>query len=287
VKRVSCVSSPKIHDPPALLTYLSLVEMKSRSRRFRTSGRLILFVAGCLAWPSVARPQGDSTPPPLSLRLNLAARRLDLFANGLWQASYPVTVGMWDYPTPIGSFRVKRVVWRPWWIPPDASWTEGRDTMPPGPDNPMGRVKLYFKPQYFFHGTPDVASIGTASSHGCVRLRNRDAIAIARRVMLVGLPRLDSAKVAHIAADSATTIWKLEHPVPVTITYETIEWKQDTLRLFPDIYGLGVVATVDTVLSLLTANGFDAQQADTARVYQLVEESEWRSVVAPVRGLLR
>jgi murein L,D-transpeptidase YcbB/YkuD len=261
--------------------------MELRFRRFRSSGRLIVLLAGSLAWPSVARPQADSAPPPLSLRLNLAARRLDLFASGVWQASYRVAVGMWEYPTPTGSFQVKRVVWRPWWIPPIADWTVGRDTMPPGPDNPMGRVKLYFKPQYFFHGTPDVASIGTASSHGCVRLRNRDAIAIARRVMLVGLPGLDSARVATIARDTATTTWRLKQPVPITIVYETIEWRQDTLRLYPDIYGFGVVATVDTVLSLLTANGFDAGQADTAEVYRLVEESEWRSVVTPVSSLLR
>ncbi len=257
----------------------------SSSRRLSALGRAIALVAGGLGWPFPAWAQADSTPPPLSLRLNLAARRLDLFTNGQWQASYPVAVGMWDYPTPTGDFKVTTVEWRPWWIPPDAEWAAGQDTMPPGPDNPMGRVKLYFKHLYFFHGTPDVGSIGTAASHGCVRMRNRDAIAIAKRVMLVGLPGLDSARVAAIAADTATTTWRLEQSVPVTITYETIEWQQDTLRLYPDIYGLGVVATVDTVLSLLTANGFDAEQANTAKVYRLVEESEWQTVTVRAEEL--
>ena len=128
--------------------------------------------------------QTDTTPPPLSLRLNVAARRLDLFSNGQRLVTYPVAVGMWDYQTPTGSFKVTTVEWRPWWIPPDREWTEGQDTMPPGPDNPMGRVKLYFKHLYFFHGTPDVGSIGTAASHGCVRMRNRDAVALGIRVMV-------------------------------------------------------------------------------------------------------
>lgn len=236
--------------------------------------------------PSVARPQADSTPPPLSLRLNVAARRLDLFSNGQWQASYPVAVGMWDYPTPTGRFKVTTVEWRPWWIPPEREWTLGQDTMPPGPANPMGRVKLYFRPLYFFHGTPDVASIGSAASHGCVRMRNRDAVVLARLVMAAGLPNFTSAQVARIARDTITTTWPLARPVPVTVVYETIEWQQDTLRLYPDIYGLGQVATVDTVMALLAAHGMDTARTDTAEVYRLVEESEWQSVKIPVERLI-
>jgi hypothetical protein len=93
--------------------------------------------------------------------------------------------------------------------------------------------------------------------------------------------------VATLARKRNTSIWLLKRPVPVTIVYETIEWQGDTLRLYPDIYGFGVVATVDTVLSLLTAHGIDAARADTAELARLVEESEWQSVTVPAVNLLK
>jgi murein L,D-transpeptidase YcbB/YkuD len=45
-------------------------------------------------------------------------------------------------------------------------------------------VKIFFaEPDYFIHGTEDEESIGRAASHGCIRMRNEDAIALARLVM--------------------------------------------------------------------------------------------------------
>ena len=55
-------------------------------------------------------------------------------------------------------------------------WARGREYTPPGPNNPMGRVKLFFMPLYFIHGTPERESIGTPASHGCVRMKNADII---------------------------------------------------------------------------------------------------------------
>jgi len=59
------------------------------------------------------------------------------------------------------------------------------------------------------------------------------------------------------------------------------------LRLYPGLYCSGVVATMDTVPALLTAQVMGAARADTTEVYRLVEESEWWMVVVPVSGLLR
>jgi murein L,D-transpeptidase YcbB/YkuD len=48
----------------------------------------------------------------------------------------------------------------------------------------MGRVKIFFRePDYYLHGTNAEASIGTAASHGCVRMLNGDVIEVARLLM--------------------------------------------------------------------------------------------------------
>ena len=106
-------------------------------------------------------PQGDQ-PPAITLRLNIPAYRLEVFERGILSRSYRTGVGMKDYPTPTGSFAIGHLVWNPRWVPPPAEWAKSDTAMPPGPANPMGRVKLFFAPLYFIHGTPDAGSIGRA-----------------------------------------------------------------------------------------------------------------------------
>jgi hypothetical protein len=100
-------------------------------------------------------------------------------------ARYPIAVGASGHPTPTGSFTVRRIIWNPGWVPPNAPWARDRKPTPPGdPNNPMGRVKIFFaEPDYFIHGTDQEESIGEAASHGCIRMRNEDVIALARLVM--------------------------------------------------------------------------------------------------------
>ena len=48
----------------------------------------------------------------------------------------------------------------------------------------MGRVKIFFaEPDYYIHGTEAEESLGTAASHGCLRMSNDDVIELARLVM--------------------------------------------------------------------------------------------------------
>ena len=51
-----------------------------------------------------------------------------------------------------------------------------------GPNSPVGLVWIALsKPHYGIHGTSTPDTIGYASSHGCVRLTNWDALDVARR----------------------------------------------------------------------------------------------------------
>lgn len=51
----------------------------------------------------------------------------------------------------------------------------------------MQGVKIYFKaPDYYIHGTNNPGSIGSAASHGCLRMTEGDAKALARRIQKAG-----------------------------------------------------------------------------------------------------
>lgn len=119
------------------------------------------------------------------LVVDLSERRLSVMRDGEAVSSYPVAVGKPEHPTPAGEFRIRRIVWNPRWVPPDARWARGKRPRAPGdPRNPMGRVKMFFRqPDLYIHGTHEEDSLGQAESHGCIRMRNSDVIALARDVM--------------------------------------------------------------------------------------------------------
>jgi lipoprotein-anchoring transpeptidase ErfK/SrfK len=108
---------------------------------------------------------------------------------------YSVAVGSKKHPTPMGRFAVRHIVWNPDWNPPDAPWARGKKALPAGhPDNPMKMVKIFFnEPDYYIHGTDDEESIGEAASHGCIRMTESDAAALARYLQEhAGASRADS-----------------------------------------------------------------------------------------------
>jgi lipoprotein-anchoring transpeptidase ErfK/SrfK len=131
-----------------------------------------------------ARVRGEA----FYLSVDLSERTLYVMRNGEQAGSYPVAVGQRQHPTPTGQYRIRRLVWNPRWVPPDARWARGKQARAPGdPRNPMGRVKLFFKePDLYIHGTHEVDSLGSAESHGCLRMRNSDVIALGRTVMQNG-----------------------------------------------------------------------------------------------------
>jgi lipoprotein-anchoring transpeptidase ErfK/SrfK len=122
----------------------------------------------------------------VQLEVSLEDRALVVHRGGEVIASYDVAVGKSGHGTPTGTFHIRRIIWNPSWTPPpNAEWARGKKPKKPGdPKNPMGRVKIFFaEPDYYIHGTNDEQSIGSAASHGCIRMRNEDAVALAKLVM--------------------------------------------------------------------------------------------------------
>jgi lipoprotein-anchoring transpeptidase ErfK/SrfK len=130
-----------------------------------------------------------------SIAIDLSDRKLYVMDGDDVVDSYSVAVGKPKHPTPRGTFAARRIVWNPRWVPPNERWARDKQARAPGdPRNPMGRVKIFFSdPDYYIHGTREVDSLGEAESHGCVRMRNSEVIALAKRVMANGGARRDPA----------------------------------------------------------------------------------------------
>lgn len=136
--------------------------------------------------------------------------------------TYAVAVGQDRYPTPEGTFTISRIVWNPsWHPPPEADWAKGKKAKGPGdPGNPMKVVKIFFHdPDYYIHGTGDVESLGSAASHGCLRMDPEEVADLAKIIMEHGgEPREENWfwRIIHSRREEKTIY--LSNPISLTIS---------------------------------------------------------------------
>jgi hypothetical protein len=225
--------------------------------------------------------------PDLRIVVNLPAFRLDAFVGDSLIARIGVAVGMPRFPTPRGDFEITSIDWNPRWVPPASPWAAKEKPMEPGPANPMGRVKLNFRPLYFLHGTPAEQSIGSAASHGCIRLHNEDAIALALLVQRFGARRLTDSASEAIALDSGTRTVTLDASVPLSLRYDLVEATPESVHVYADIYGLASGGLRAEVYANLARIGLDTLRLDDSRVRQLVARVPRSGRAAAVASLER
>jgi len=208
------------------------------------------------------------------LVLQVPAYRLDLMRGARLVRSIRVAIGMRDHPTPLGLFAVSSVTWNPWWYPPRSPWAAHDTITPPCPANPVGRVKLGFGSLLYIHGTPAPRSIGRAASHGCVRVTQNDALALADDLVRAVLPESSEAAARH-AAGSFTHRMNLPAPVPLEIRYDLAEVLGDTLWLYPDVYRRSPTTRrrVQLARRALAATGRDSLAFSDRRLTELVTAS--------------
>jgi lipoprotein-anchoring transpeptidase ErfK/SrfK len=111
-----------------------------------------------------------------------------LSPGGKLLALYPASIGSEEKPAPSGTVKVVRVARNPTYTYNPAFRFKGVRTdkelkIAPGPNNPVGVVWIALnRKSYGIHGTAEPEKVGKAASHGCVRLTNWDALALARMV---------------------------------------------------------------------------------------------------------
>lgn len=120
---------------------------------------------------------GQMTLSALGPRIMVNLNRFELVLDrpGEQLVRFPIACGQPAWPTPVGKFEVYEKVKDPSWIPPDSPWAAEAKTIPPGPDNPLGTRWIGLSwGGIGIHGTNASWTIGSASSHGCIRMHLSD-----------------------------------------------------------------------------------------------------------------
>ena len=117
-------------------------------------------------------------------------RRVVVYKGEKVVAKYPIAVGKAGWETPIGAFTVINKEEDPIF----KSFKTGI-IIKPGPDNPLGvrwiGIWTDGKTQLGFHGTDQPELIGKAVSHGCIRMHNKDVIALYKYVTIGTVVQVD------------------------------------------------------------------------------------------------
>lgn len=123
--------------------------------------------------------------------VDTSRKTLTLYSNMKVEKVYPVATGKASHPTPRGTYRIVSKQRHPTWVNPGSEWAKDMPPyIPPGPGNPLGTRALATSASgVLIHGTSSSWSIGSAASHGCIRMHIRDSEDLFERVE-VGIPVL-------------------------------------------------------------------------------------------------
>src|ERR671915_56743 len=150
-------------------------------RRFRAPARILR--------PKVTQAELEDKYPVVLIadRANFQLRyyeRLNLVR------SYTVAVGAVGFDTPAGLYHIQNKAVDPAWSVPDSDWAgDLAGTVVPGgvPENPLKERWLGIYDGAGIHGTDVTSSLGSAASHGCIRMAIPDVIELYDKVP-VGAP---------------------------------------------------------------------------------------------------
>jgi hypothetical protein len=228
----ACAGSPQTEDPPAPVPGYEGIQ----DGEFFIEPVAERFLAGGNQRQEVAFA-GEEAPG--TIVVDTYARKLYLVMEGGRAMSYPIAVGREGL-----SFRGTGVIGRkaewPSWQPtanmvrtrPDlyAAYAGG---LPGGLQNPLGARALYLyrggrDTMFRIHGTSDAASVGYATSAGCIRLFNQDAIDLYNRVPN-GTRVKVRTEVESLAAEGPQMEDAYGRVVPAT--RENMEQKEEDLEL--------------------------------------------------------
>jgi len=113
---------------------------------------------------------------PSYLTLDRGTYTLRLWKELRLVQTYSVAVGQEGLETPEGLYEIQAMEENPIWHVPESDWAGdlAGQTIPPGPENPIKARWMAIFEGAGIHGTEDVASLGSAASHGCVRMAIAD-----------------------------------------------------------------------------------------------------------------
>ena len=126
---------------------------------------------------------------PSYLTLDRATFTLRLWEHLKLAKTYTVAVGQEGLETPEGLYDIQEKQENPSWHVPDSAWAGdlAGQVIPPGPEDPIKARWMAIFEGAGIHGTEETESLGSAASHGCVRMSIPDVEELYDRVE-VGTP---------------------------------------------------------------------------------------------------
>ncbi len=126
---------------------------------------------------------------PTYLTLDRANFTLRFWKDLKLVKTYTVAVGQEGLETPEGLYHIQDKQVEPTWHVPNSDWAGSLagQSIPPGPSNPLKARWMGIFEGAGIHGTEETSSLGTAASHGCVRMAIPDVEDLYDRVE-VGTP---------------------------------------------------------------------------------------------------
>jgi lipoprotein-anchoring transpeptidase ErfK/SrfK len=124
---------------------------------------------------------------PVVITINRSAFRLRLWDHLKLTRTYKIAVGRAGLETPAGLYHIQDKQTNPAWHVPDSDWAGdlAGKVIPPGdPENPIKARWMGIYNGAGIHGTDAIGSLGTAASHGCIRMAIPDVISLYARVPL-------------------------------------------------------------------------------------------------------
>ncbi len=247
-------------------SYMLDIRRDSARSDKRTGGKIekTAFVAG----------DGD-----IKLTLNVPTFQLTLWQNGKEVKSYPVGVGMKEFPIYIGFRAADSIIWNPDWIPPSSDWVEGSKTVKVGEiikasdkRNPLGKVKIPLGLGYLIHQAHGAEDLGSLVSHGCVRVMQADLYDLAEKIVAARTLSVTTEEIANAKRTKNTFIAEIDAPIPVEITYDTQVVEAGRLHIYPDVYDYRK-NTVQNLRAELESNGVEASRLNDATLEKMLAQA--------------
>jgi lipoprotein-anchoring transpeptidase ErfK/SrfK len=197
VRRVARGVDRRAQDASVDFSTGVLKRVRSRNGRAVKRDALTQDIATALAQPDSARRVSVATTTtrpkvttkqvaakyPTVITIYRAGFTLSLYKHLRKVKTYTIAVGRQGLETPAGEYPVVDKQINPSWHVPNSSWAGklAGQVIPPGPTDPLKARWIGITGGAGIHGTTDIGSLGSAASHGCIRMAIPDVIELFNR----------------------------------------------------------------------------------------------------------
>jgi hypothetical protein len=255
----------------AIASAASAFGQSFRSDIMRDSARSDKLTGGRIERTAIEPGRGD-----LKITINVPAFRMTLWQGSREIKTYPIGVGMAEWPIFIGLREASSIEWNPVWIPPSSDWIDAGSSVKPGEvilptdrRNPLGKVKVPLGYGYLIHQAKGPGDMGSLVSHGCVRVMQADLYDLTEKIVAGRGLDVTPAQIASAKRTKKTLVVPLEPIIPVEITYDTLVVESGRLHIYPDVYSHRK-NTVANLREELKTSGFDDSKLSDATLKRML-----------------